>query len=306
MPLLGSPETRQHFVDLLTKGAFKAYFDQWEVEGNEYSDIFNLHDSDQKTERHIVVAGVGMWQEKAEGDGYYQDNGQEAWQVQLTAKTVAMQVSATQEMIEDNLYMGVQERVKDMATSGAYTDNLDAFTIFNNATSSTIYTAGGTNYTLLSTAHYRVDGGTWANRPASPLDLGVEALETGIASWIENMVDQRGRKVTALPMTLMVGPSDWSVAHRLCESIDRPFSNNNDPNVVRTKYNLKPKIARHMTNDGRWFLLAPKEKTGLVIHTRIKQKIKRDTDTDTGNLLFQGRYRKSYGVFTPLGVWGSP
>lgn len=304
MALIGSPMTRAHIPDLLELGIRQVFVDEYELIDNQLEEIYPVVESRKKTESDVVTAGLGTFQLKSEGNQPTFDNGQEAWKKSYTHNTFALGVEITEEGMEDDLYDFYMSMGRELGKAGAYTQQVDAFDLFNNL-SATVYTAGGTNYTLLSTTHFRVDGGTWANKPAISTDLSIESLETFLTNWRTNMVDQRGRKLTIRPEVLMVGPSDEWVAHRLLMTEQRPFSADNDVNAVRERRSLRPFVADFMTDDSRWFLLANKMATGLRYNLRAKREMRRRDDPRTGNLLMIGRYRESHGASHVYGLYGS-
>jgi hypothetical protein len=139
------------------------------------------------------------------------------------------------------------------------------------------------------------------------MDLSLENVEFAVSHWIENMVDHRGRKRTGMvPETLWYGTSDWSIGQRICSNNGRPFGNNNEPNVLQGQYNLQPKCLKHLTNDGRWGMLAETKLTGLVYHTRQEREFRKETENVTGNLVVIGGYREAHAATHPHGFWASP
>jgi phage major head subunit gpT-like protein len=305
MALAGSPMTRNHIPDLLELGVRKVYIDTYDQIESQYERVFNVKQSRKKTETEVITAGLGLFQMKSEGASPFFDNGQEAWSKAYTANTWALGIEITKEGMEDDLYDFYASMGKEIGKAAKYTQNVEAFNVFNSL-SDTIYTAGGSNFTLLSTAHFRVDGGTWSNRPTVAADLSIESLETALSAWRTGMVDQRGRKLGVRPRVLMVGPSDEFVAKRILMSQQRPFSADNDPNVVRTERDLTVFVCDYLTDDGRWFLLADKAETGLCYNMRVDKEMERRDDTRTGNMLMVARYRESHGASHTYGVYGSP
>lgn len=297
--------TRAHIPDLLELGIRQVFLDEYELIDNQLEEIYPVVESRKKTESDVITAGLGTFQVKTEGNAPIFDNGQEAWKKSYTHNTWALGVEITEEGMEDDLYDFYMSMGRELGKAGAYTQQVEAFDLFNNL-SATVYTAGGTNFTLLSTTHFRVDGGTWANRPTVSTDLSIESLETFLSSWRTNMVDQRGRKLTIRPEVLMVGVADEWIAHRLLMTDQRPFSADNDVNAVKERRQLRPFVADFMTDDSRWFLLANKMATGLRYNLRAKREMRRRDDPRTGNLLMIGRYRESHGASHVWGIFGTP
>lgn len=305
MALGSSPMSRANIADLLERGIRKVYISEYDLVDNQFEIIYNLKDSVKQKETDVVTAGLGYYVVKPEGQAPTFDVGQEAWKVAFTHQTFALGIEITREGMEDDLYGYYMSMGAEMGKAGAYTQQVAAMDTFNQL-GNTVYTAGGTNFTLLSTAHFRVDGGTWSNRPTVSTDLSIESLETALAAWRTGMLDQRGRKLTIRPQVLMVGPSDEFLAERLLATDKRPTSADNDVNTVKTRRNLTLFVADFLTDDGRWFLLADKPRTGLVYNLRAPREVRRADDPRTDNMLMIGRYRESHGAVHPYGIYGSP
>lgn len=305
MPIISSPMTRANIPSLLERGIRKVYMDAYDLVDNEYEQIYNVTNSVKRQERDVITAGLGTFQLKTEGNAPFFDAGQEAWVKQYVHNTFALGTEITEEGMEDDLYDYYLSIGRELGKAAAYTRQVEAMDLFNNL-GATLYTADGTAYTLLSTAHFRVDGGTWANRFTTPTDLQIESLEAALTLWRTEQKDQRGRKLAVRPAVLLVGPSDQWVAWRLTESDLRPGGSDNDVNVIKTKVGLKVMVSNFLADDGRWFLLAPKEQTGLVYFDRAPTEMRRRDDPRTGNLLMIGRYRESHGASHPWGIFGSP
>ena len=246
-------------------------------------------------ERDVVQGGLGVAQQYAEGDLPIMDSGQEAWLQSFIHLQYGIGFKVTQIAQEDELY-GIYGRFASEASrSMVYTQEISAMTTFNNL-SATAYTAAGSNFTLLSTAQYRTDDGTWSNKLASGADLSIESLELLLTQWRTGMLDLRGRKIATEPKVLMVGPTDRWVAERIVNSTQRPFTSNNDTNTIRS-LGLQVAVMTHMTDDGRWFLLGEKEQTGLQWFDRVPISMQRQTAGDgSGNMIMISRARWSSGV----------
>lgn len=242
-------------------------------------EIYNVVESRKKTETDAMTGGLGTYRQKTEGDSPTFDNGQLAWTKAYTHNTWALGVEITEEGMEDDLYDFYLSMGAELGKAGAYTQQVEAFDLFNDL-SAVVYTAGGSNYTLLSTTHFRIDGGTWSNRPTNPTDLSIESFETFLSNWRTQMVDQRGRKTTVKPMKLMCGITDEFVAHRILNTELRPFSADNDVNAARARRGIEEFVADFMTDDTRWFLLGDRKQTGLRYNLRARREMRRRDETD--------------------------
>jgi phage major head subunit gpT-like protein len=296
--------TRNEVADLMEVGIRKVFFDEFPLRGEQFRSIYDVTTSRKRQETDVVMAGLGLYQRKAEGNSPSFDNGREAWKKVYTHGTWALGIEITQEAMEDELYGYYQGLGQELGKAARYTQEVEAMDIFNDL-SAAVYTANSTDYPLLSTTHYRVDGGTWANRFSVGADLSVDSLEAALSHWRVNMVDQRGRKIRPEPKILLVGVTDRFIAERILTSEKRPFGNDNDPNVLKNA-GLRVVVSDFLTDDGRWFLLGEPGQTALTYFQRKPHEMQRHDDGRTGNMLMVGRYRESHGASHVTGVWGSP
>lgn len=306
MPLQGAPTTRAHIPSLLERDISKVIFNEWSLYPEQYAQFYNIETADKKSIKHTMVAGLGEMPMKAEGAPVTYDSIQEAYTKTYDIVSYSLGIKATREARQDDLYGPIREMAKELGKTVKYTKNVLAMTPLNNATTDTQYTADGTNFTLLSTTHFRVDNGTWTNRPTSAADLSIESLEAGLISFMKDQVDLRGRKQMIEPKYLVVGTSDFFIAHRLLEATLRPFSNNNDPNIIKSQFNLQVVCLKHMSDDTRWFLIADQKDNGWHWLDRERFTLRTTDEQDTGNFIWQTFSRFAYGVTTPTGTYGSP
>lgn len=304
MPIPATPMSRANIPSLLELGVRRTYFNEYELYGRQYETLYNMNISKKRTETEVVLAGVSTFQPKVEGDSPFFDAGVEAWKKAYTALTWALGIEITEEGIEDDLYGYYVRMGGELGRAAYYTREIEAMDLFNNL-SATVYTAASTNYTLLQTNQFRADGGTWSNKLSTPGDLSIETLETLLTQWRTGMLDQRGRKMLVPPAILLVGPTDEWIAKRILMSEKRPQGADNDPNVVKTERDLKCFVSDFLTDDGRWFLLAPMSETGLQYNDRRPNQMRRRDDPRTGNVLMIGTYRESHGASHVYGVMGS-
>lgn len=311
MPLLGAPTSRAHISSALEANLRKGFVEAYDIVSKDlkYPKIYDTMDSDIKTERFAVYSGYGTFAQVAEGGAPTYDSAQEAWNKALTAKQFMLGVQVTRVALEDDLHGILRKSIRGQGAAlidvAMYTKERDALDLFNSyLTSGTAYTAGGSNYPVLSTSHFRVDGDTWSNKPASSIDFNIEALEYAITHWIANQKNQRGQINRSMPTTLMVGPADAMLAMRVVKSMKYPTSSNNDPNPAGE---MIDEIIVHplLTNDGRWLLFGPKAKRRLPYIERVKPGVEKLPDGDNLNVRFVGRYREEHGLVDPTNIWGS-
>jgi len=272
--------------------------------GEEHKEIFETESSDRSFEEETKLSGFSAAPVKNEGSAIEYDNAQEAWSARYTHETIAMGFSITEEAIEDSLYDSLSARyTKALARAMAYTKQVKAASVLNNAFSGTTY---GDGKVLCATDHPLVSGGTNANRPAVAADLNETSLEAaviGISQW----TDERGLLIAAQPKKLIIPPALQFVATRLLETEGRVATADNDLNALRNNGSIPGgySVNHYLTDTNAWFLMTDIP-NGLKHFVRTPMSTSMDADFDTGNSRYKARERYSFGVSDPLGVYGSP
>jgi len=271
--------------------------------GEEHSEIFETETSDRSFEEETKLSGFSAAPVKGEGSAIEYDNAQEAWTARYTHETIAMGFSITEEAIEDNLYDSLSSRyTKALARAMAYTKQVKAASVLNNAFSGTTY---GDGKTLCATDHPLVSGGTNSNAPAVDADLNETSLEAAVIQ-IAGWTDERGLLIAAKPRKLIVPPSLQFVATRLLETEGRVATADNDLNALRNNGSIPEGYAvnHYLTDTNAWFLLTDVP-NGLKHFVRTPMQTSMEADFDTGNSRYKARERYSFGVSDPLGIFGS-
>lgn len=271
--------------------------------GEEHAEIFETETSDRSFEEETKLSGFSAAPVKNEGSAIEYDNAQEAWTARYTHETIAMGFSITEEAIEDNLYDSLSSRyTKALARAMAYTKQVKAASILNNAFSGVTY---GDGKALCATDHPLVSGGVNSNTPAVAADLNETSLEAAVIQ-IAGWTDERGLLIAAKPRKLIVPPSLQFVATRLLETEGRVATADNDLNALRNNGSIPEGYAvnHYLTDTNAWFLLTDVP-NGLKHFVRTPMQTSMDADFDTGNSRYKARERYSFGVSDPLGIFGS-
>ena len=273
--------------------------------GEEHKEIYETESSERSFEEETKLSGFSAAPVKNEGSAIAYDNAQEAFTARYNHETIALGFSITEEAVEDNLYDSLSARyTKALARAMAYTKQVKAATILNNAFSATaVY---GDGVALCSTAHPLVSGGTNSNRPTTGADLNETSLEAAviqIAAW----TDERGLLVAAKPRKLIVPPALMFVATRLLETSLRVGTTDNDINALKNNGSIPEgyTVNHYLTDTNAWFLMTDVP-NGLKHFVRTPLSNSMDGDFDTGNVRYKARERYSFGVSDPLGIFGSP
>lgn len=272
--------------------------------GEEHKEIYEIESSERSFEEETKLSGFSAAPVKREGAAIVYESGQEAWTARYNHETIAMGFSLTQEAFEDNLYDSISARyTKAMARSMAYTKQVKAANVLNNAFDSNYLFGDGT--TLLSTSHTLVNGGTNSNKPSTDVDLNETALENAVIQ-IAGWTDERGLLIAAKPKKLIIPPALQFTATRLLETELRVGTADNDINAIKNNGSIPGGYAVNhwLTDTDAWFLTTDVP-NGLKHFIRVPVSTDTDGDFDTGNMRFKARERYSFGASDPLGLYGS-
>ena len=187
-----------------------------------------------------------------------------------------------------------------MKDSAIETVEVLAAAIINNG----FTTNGPDGVPLFSTAHPLLAGGTQANRPTTDADLSVSSLMAALQT-IEDMVDDRGKKIMTKAVLLVVPTGNMWTAAELLNSQQKPYTANNEINALQEK-DLLHFVYHYLTDSDSWIVLAEKEKTRLKFFWRVKLgDLRRGNDFDTTNLKHLARMRCSMGYSHYQGTYGT-
>ena len=271
--------------------------------GEEHKEIFETETSERSFEEETKLSGFSAAPVKNEGNAIAYDNAQEAWTARYQHETIALGFSITEEAVEDNLYDSLSARyTKGLARAMAYTKQVKAAAVLNNAFSST--QLGGDGVVLCSASHPLVSGGVNSNTGGAA-DLNETSLEAAviqIAAW----VDERSLLIAAKPVKLVLPPALMFVATRLLETELRVGTNNNDINALKNNGSIPGGycVNHFLTDTNAWFLTTDVP-NGLKHFVRTPLQNSMDGDFDTGNVRYKSRERYSFGFSDPLGIFGA-
>ena len=273
--------------------------------GEEHKEIYETETSERSFEEETKLSGFSAAPVKNEGSAIAYDNAQEAWTARYNHQTIALGFSITEEAIEDNLYDSLSARyTKALARAMAYTKQVKAAAVLNNAFQSSGYN-GGDGVSLCNSSHPLVSGGTNANTPATQVDLNETSLEAAVIQ-IAGWTDERGLLIAAKPRKLIVPPNLMFVATRLLETELRVGTTDNDVNAIKTMGSIPEgfRVNHFLTDTNGWFLITDVP-NGMKHFERTPLQNSMDGDFDTGNVRYKARERYSFGWSDPLGIWGS-
>jgi len=277
---------------------YKSYEQQW-------SEIYTTESSDRAFEEEVMLSGFAQAKVKPEGSGVSFDNAQETFTARYTNETIALAFAITEEAIEDNLYDRLASRyTKALARSMASTKNVKGASPLNNGQPGGSFTSGD-GVTLFNTEHPTV-AGTFSNTLATASDLNETSLEQALID-INAFTDERGLKIAAKGVKMIIPSALQFVAERLMKSQGRTSTADNDINAVRSMGMIPQgyRVNNYLTDADAFFILTDVP-NGMKHFNRAPLTTKMEGDFDTGNVRYKARERYVFGVSDPRGIFSSP
>ena len=271
---------------------------------NQHAEIFTTETSDRAFEEEVMLSGFASAPTKQEGAGVVFDQAGETFTSRYTHETIALAFSITEEAIEDNLYDRLAARyTRALARSMANTKQVKAANVLNNAQNASF--TGGDGVTLINSAHPLATGGTFSNVLSVAADLNETSLEQSLID-IQAFVDERGLKIAAQGVKMIIPKELQFTAERIMKSPMRVGTADNDINAI-ANMGMVPegyRVNNFLTDTDAFFLLTDVP-NGLKMFVRSPIKTAMEGDFDTGNVRFKARERYSFGFSDPRCIFGN-
>jgi len=176
-----------------------------------------------------------------------------------------------------------------------------AANILNRAFNSS-YT-GGDGLELCSTAHVIVSG-TEQNELSTAADLNETSLEQALID-IAALTDERGLKIAAKGVKMIVPSANQFTAERLMKSQGRTATADNDINAIKSLGMIPQgyRVNNYLTDTDSWYITTDVP-NGMKHFDRAPLTTKMEGDFDTGNVRYKARARYVFGVSDPRGIFG--
>ena len=296
--------SRQQLVKELEPGLNALFGLEYKRYENQHAEIYDVENSDRAFEKEVMLSGFGNAQVKAEGSGVSFDDAQETFTSRYNHETIALAFAITEEAIEDNLYDRLASRyTKALARSMANTKQVKAAAVLNNAFNAAF--AGGDGKELCATDHPTV-AGSFSNELGTSADLNETSLEQSLID-IAKMTDERGLKIAARGVKMIIPSELQFTAERLMKSAGRTGTADNDINAIGSM-GMVPQgyVVNNYLTDTDAFFIKTDVPNGMKMFVRAPLKTAMEGDFDTGNVRYKARERYSFGFSDPRGIFGSP
>ena len=295
--------SRQQLAKELEPGLNALFGLEYKQYENQNQEIFETESSDRAFEEEVMLTGFDKAAVKSEGAGVTYDTAQETYTARYMHETVALAFSLTEENVEDNLYDKISTRyTKALARSMAQTKQTKGANVLNLAF--TAATVGGDNESLIGNAHPTL-AGNLSNTPTTQSDLSETSLEQAMID-IGNFKDERGLKIAARGMKLIIPADGQFTAERITKSAQRVGTADNDINALKSM-GMIPQgfVVNNYINDGDQWFIKTDVPNGMKHFTRAALKTAMEGDFETGNMRYKARERYSFGWSDWRGVYGS-
>ena len=296
--------SRQQLVKELEPGLNALFGLEYKRYDNEHAEIYDTENSDRAFEEEVMLSGFGNAQTKAEGQGVSFDDAQETFTSRYQHETIALAFAITEEAIEDNLYDRLASRyTKALARSMANTKQVKAANVLNNAFDSSF--KGGDGKELCADDHPTLSG-SFKNELSTSADLNETSLEQSMID-IAALTDERGMKIAARGVKMIIPSELQFTAERLMKSQGRTGTADNDINAL-ANMGMLPQgyVINHFLTDTDAFFIKTDVPNGMKMFVRAPIKTAMEGDFDTGNVRYKARERYSFGFSDPRGIFGSP
>ena len=295
--------SRNQLVKELEPGLNALFGLEYKQYENQSSEIYTTESSDRAFEEEVMLSGFAQARVKPEGSGVAFDQAQETFTARYTNETIALAFAITEEAIEDNLYDRLASRyTKALARSMAQTKQVKSVNPLNNGMPGGTFNSGD-GVTLFNTAHPTI-AGTVSNTLATAADLNETSLEQALID-IAAMTDERGLKIAAKSVKMIVPPANQFTAERLMKSQGRVGTADNDINAVKSLGMVSQgyRVNNFLTDTDSWYITTDVP-NGMKHFNRAPLTTKMEGDFDTGNVRYKARERYVFGVSDPRGIFG--
>ena len=275
---------------------------------NQHAEIYTTESSDRAFEEEVMLSGFANADVKAEGAGVSYDDAQETYTARYTMETIALAFAITEEAIEDNLYDRLSSRyTKALARSMSNAKEVKGAAPLNNglpaiAAGTAFQTGDGVN--LFSTAHPTISG-TVSNTLTTQADLNETSLEQSLID-IAAMTDERGLRIAAKGVKMIIPSANQFNAERLMKSQGRTQTADNDINAINSMGMIPQgyRVNNFLTDPDSFYIITDVP-NGMKMFSRTPLTTSMEGDFDTGNVRYKARERYVFGFSDPRGIFGS-
>jgi hypothetical protein len=298
--------SRSQLVKELEPGLNALFGLEYRRYDQEHKEIYATESSDRAFEEEVMLSGFANADVKAEGQGVSYDEAQETFTARYTMETIALAFSITEEAMEDNLYDRLSSRyTKALARSMANAKQVKAAVPLNNGLPAVATFKTGDGVSLINASHPTV-AGTFSNTLGTAADLNETSLEQALID-IAAFTDERGLKIAARGMKMIIPSALQFTAERILKSPGRVGTADNDINALKNMGMIPQgfRVNHYISDTDAWYIITDVP-NGMKHFDRAPLKTSMEGDFDTGNVRYKARERYVFGASDPRGIYASP
>ena len=298
--------SRAQLVKELEPGLNALFGLEYKRYDSEHEEIYNKESSDRAFEEEVMLSGFANADVKQEGQGVSFDEAQETFTARYTHETVALAFAITEEAMEDNLYDRISSRyTKALARSMANAKQVKGAAPLNNGLPGVATFKTGDGVSLINASHPTI-AGTFSNTLSTAADLNETSLEQAMID-IAAFTDERGLKIAARGMKMIIPSALQFTAERILKSPGRVGTADNDINALKNMGMIPQgyRVNHYVTDTDAWYIITDVP-NGMKYFDRAPLKTAMEGDFDTGNVRYKARERYSFGCSDPRGIYASP
>jgi hypothetical protein len=268
--------SRSQLVKELEPGLNALFGLEYKRYENQHAEIYTAENSDRAFEEEVMLSGFANAQVKAEGAGVSFDEDYDRLASRYT-KALARSMSNA-------------KQVKSVEP------------LINGLPSTATFKSGDTK-ALFTTDHPTV-AGTFSNTLTTQADLNETSLEQSLID-IAAITDERGLRVAARGVKMIVPSENQFTAERLMKSQGRTGTADNDINAIVSMGMIPQgyRVNNYLTDSDSFYIITDVP-NGMKMFTRAPLTTAMEGDFDTGNVRYKARERYSFGVSDPRGIFG--
>ena len=297
--------SRAQLVKELEPGLNALFGLEYKRYDNESAEVYVTESSDRAFEEEVMLSGFANANVKAEGQGVSYDDAQETYTARYTMETIALAFAITEEAIEDNLYDRLASRyTKALARSMSNAKEVKGALPLNNGLPSVATFKTGDAIALFSTAHPCSTGPNVANTLSTQADLNETSLEQSLID-IAAMTDERGLRIAAKGVKMIIPSANQFNAERLMKSQGRTQTADNDINAINSMGMIPQgyRVNNFLTDSDSWYIITDVP-NGMKMFSRTPLSTSMEGDFDTGNVRYKARERYAFGASDYRGIFG--
>jgi hypothetical protein len=246
----------------------------------EFMDLFDKQTSDKAYEEEVEITGFGLAPVKPQGQQIFYDIEAQGAVSRFTHVAYALGYIVTFEELRDDLYEVVSKRrAAQLAFSMRQTKENVLAGVYNLAFSGSAL--GADLVSLISSAHPTLSGNQ--SNLGTAADMSEVAVEDLVIQ-VMQCQNNRGMRISALPMGLHVPPQLFFEANRVYNSVLQNDTANNAINVLRATGTFPKGIkVNHYFTSATAYFIRTNVPNALTYFERDAISFDQDNDFDTKN-----------------------